>query len=386
MARARRLGLFVSEFPTERGSVWTVRFTANQIFTLIAYDRLLAAGERFLGTRDPEAVRMRLQRGELGARQLHLITTIATSVLAEQLARDYGIELHLTGVGFKNLGWLAYTLDRAGGGRDRANVILALMEESGGAQVGPFVAWNDRGDTIHRDKDTCSLALALFCAAAREFLAGRSLLDLYETMAGQLGGLAYFERIDAYLPSQPVAEDPERTAEADAAKQRVLQRLAALQEPANEGQLLALFGYDRRAVEPLPSREATHVTLLVAAGDRLEPEAIHPRVTAYRLPDGGRLEWYAGGPKLEDGMRIDVRDARGELRHWCLVRASGTEALLRIYLEVVEPVDTPRPERLIQRFAPLLRYLHLDEYARQPGGPSYLDEFAASVRAKYPTG
>jgi len=59
VARARRLGLFVSEFPTERGSVWTVRFTANQIFTLIAYDRLLAAGERFLGTRDPEAVRMR---------------------------------------------------------------------------------------------------------------------------------------------------------------------------------------------------------------------------------------------------------------------------------------------------------------------------------------
>ncbi|MBI3912107.1 MAG: hypothetical protein HY320_14400, partial [Armatimonadetes bacterium] len=377
VARARELGLFVTEFPADHGSVWALRFTANQAFTLIAYDRLLSAAERFLGVREPKEVRRRLLRGDLAPRQLHLITSIATSVIAGQLARRYGVRFHLTAVGFKNLGWLAREIDA----RRAGDVILCLMEESGGAQIGPFQPWNERGDTIHRDKDTCALALALFCVAGREHCQGRSLLDLYEEMASQLGGLAYFERIDAYLPNQPVAEDPARVAEAEAAKQRVLARLSALREEENQGRLLELFGYSLGDAERLPTTCHEGVTLLARQADGWHPE--HPQVTAYRFPDGSRLEWFAGGAKPEDGMRIDVLGADGNPRHWCVVRASGTEALLRVYLEIVEPIDAPRPQRLVEVLTPLLRYLHLDEYALQTGGPSYLEAFEAAVRDKY---
>jgi len=366
VARARRFGLFVSGF---EGGIHAVRFTPNQIFTLIAYDRLVTAtGGSSAGIRAAMAA---------GGRQYHLLTTIASSVLAEQLARTFGLQFHLTAVGFKNLGKLAWQID----GRKSGDVILALMEESGGAQVGPFAPWDEAGDTIHRDKDTCALALALFNLAARLKAEGRGVLDFYLEMAEQFGSLAYFERLDAYLPSREVAEDPQRGEEANQVKAEMLQRLVALTEPESSDTLLRLLGYDPSEAQAEPSGELEEISLLVKTEG--EWRTIHPVASRFRIASGERVELYRAGPFPHDGMRITVYDAAGAIRHWCLVRASGTEAVVRAYMEVVEPFDRPDPLRLVTQFEPLLRHLGLDQYRIDEKSADYVAQFRETVQAKY---
>jgi phosphomannomutase len=368
-ARAKKFGLFVSAF---EGGVHAVRFTPNQIFTLIAYDRLLTAA----GCR-PRELRKAVASGEFAGHKHHVITTIATSVLAEQLARTYNLSFHLTAVGFKNLGKEALLLDR----EDRGNVILALLEESGGAQIGPFDAWNDAGDTIHRDKDTCALALALFNLAARLRAQDRSVLDFYLKMAEQFGSLAYFERLDAYLPDRAAAEDPARADEANAVKQAILEKLVALDARPHPETLLRLLGYEPAKMECEPEADVAEISLLVKTEG--EWKTIHPRARRYKAQNGERVEFYRAGPFPHDGMRINVYDAAGRIRHWSLIRASGTEALLRVYMEIVEPLDRPDPSRLYTQFRPLLEYLGLNQYRIEAGKPDYAADFKAVVDGKY---
>lgn len=370
--RARKFGLFVSGF---EGGVYAVRFTPNQIFTLIAYDRLLSAARL-----TPGELREAARKGEFPGERYHLLTTIASSVLAEQLARTYGLSFHLTAVGFKNLGKLAWQIDRL----NQGDVIIALMEESGGAQIGPFKPWNAAGDTIHRDKDTCALALALFNLAARMKAEGRGVLDFYLEMAEQFGSLAYFERLDAYLPNREMAEQPEHAEAANQVKAEILDRLVALEAPENHAQLLSLLGYDPAAATREPTTELNAISLLV----KLEGtwQTIHPLAHRYRTSGGEVVEFFRAGPFAHDGMQIRVYAASGTVRHWCLVRASGTEAVLRAYMEVVEPLDNPNPMRLADQFEPLLRHLGLDRYAIDASHPDYVSEFRATVAGKYAHG
>jgi len=369
VARARRFGLFVSGF---EGGVYAVRFTPNQIFTLIAYDRLLSA------TRStPGGLREAANSGALDGSRYHLLTTIASSVLAEQMAKTYGLQFHLTAVGFKNLGKLARQIDGQGTG----DVILALMEESGGAQIGPFRPWNETGDTIHRDKDTCALALALFNLAARLKLQGRTILDFYLEMAEQFGSLAYFERLDAYLPDRATAEDPQRGDEANRVKAEMLERLVWLHDPANHGTLLSLLGYDPAGATREPDAELSEISLLVKTEG--EWRTIHPTAARYTLPNRERVEFYRAGPFPHDGMRINVYDPAGRIRCWTLVRASGTEALLRVYMEILEPLDDPNALRLADQFEPLLAHLGLNRYSIAAGQLDYAAEFRSTVQAKY---
>lgn len=368
-AKAKKFGLFVSAF---EGGVHAVRFTPNQVFTLIAYDRLLIAAGG-----SPQRLREAVDSGSFNGAKHHVITTIATSVLAEQLARTYDLAIHLTAVGFKNLGKTALQIDR----KRTGDVILALLEESGGAQIGPFRPWNDAGDTIHRDKDTCALALALFNLAARLKAEGRGILDFYLEMAEQFGSLAYFERLDAYLPDRAAAEDPHRAAEANAVKAAMLDRLVALDARPHPEKLLQLLGYEPAALECEPETDVTEISLLVKAEG--EWKTIHPRARRYRAQNGEGVEFYRAGPFPHDGMRINVYDADGRIRHWTLIRASGTEALLRVYMEIVEPLDQPDPLRLYTQFRPLLEYLGLHEYAIEPGKPDYAADFKTVVESKY---
>ncbi len=376
---ARRFGLYVSEFPAGEGRdpVSAVRFTPNQIFTLIAYDRLLSVSGR-----DPAELLEAQRAGRFDGSGIHLLTSIASSVLAELLARTYGLQFHLTAVGFKNLGKLAREIDARGTGE----VILSLLEESGGAQIGPFRPWNDAGDTIHRDKDTCALALALFNLAARLARDGRTILDFYVEMARQFGCLVYFERLDCYLPDRATAESPARAAEANAVKAEVLGRLMSLSEPAGHPTLVHLFGLDPATARRLPDGELPEISLLVK--EEGVWRTVHPVATRYESADGERLEFYRAGPAPHDGMRINVYDPSGRIREWTLVRASGTEAVLRVYMEIVEPFgdDAPRaqePLRLFTRFAPLLRHLGLDTYRERENAPDYVTGYQNTVAQKY---
>jgi phosphomannomutase len=258
-------------------------------------------------------------------------------------------------------------------------VILALMEESGGAQIGPFHPWNPQGDTIHRDKDTCALAVALFNLGARMAASSQSVLDFYLEMAEQLGGLAYFERLDAYLPDKAVAENPGRAEEANAVKTDVLTRLVGLS--SDHHALLSLLGYQPELTNRLPDTELASISLLVKRDGVWQD--LHP--TAHRYQCGSdTVEFYRAGVADHDGMRINVRDASGAIRHWCLVRASGTEAVLRVYMEIVEPKQGPQPARLADTFEPLLCYLGLDRYRLDASSPDYVSAFRATVSLKYP--
>ena len=98
---------------------------------------------------------------------------------------------------------------------------------------------------------------------------------------------------------------------------------------------------------------------------------------------GERVEVYRPGPYPHDGLRVNVYGATGDIRHWCLVRASGTEAVLRAYMEIVEPLDRPDPTRLVRQWTPLLRYLGLDRYRIKAGAPDYVEAFANTLRVKY---
>lgn len=367
--RARKFGLFVSGF---EGGVYAVRFTPNQIFTLIAYSRLLGAAGL-----TPAELKTAVEKGEFDGTRYHLLTTIASSVLAEQLARTYGLAFHLTAVGFKNLGKLAWQIDRM----QKGDVTIALMEESGGAQIGPFRPWNEAGDTIHRDKDTCALALALFNLAAKMRLQGKSVLDFYLEMAEQFGSLAYFERLDAYLPSKEMAEKPEHAEAANQVKAEMLDRLVALNDAENHATLLSLIGEDPATAEREPVQELQAISLLVKLDGVWQ--TIHPQANRYRLAEGGTLEFFRAGPYPHDGMAIRVYDAAGAVKHWCLVRASGTEAVLRAYMEIVEPLDNPNPMRLADQFEPLLRHLGLDRYSIDASRPDYVTEYRATVAGKY---
>ncbi len=378
VAEARRYGLFVSTFDQPDGQpVNVVRFTPNQVFTLIAFDRLLAAAGAELDTLDDALASKRAAGADF-----HILTSIASSVLAELVARRYDLKLHQTAVGFKNLGKRALEIDRSGSG----NVVLALMEESGGAQIGPFEPWNEHGDTIHRDKDTCALALALFGLAARLGAAGggRSVLDFYVDMARQLGGLAYFERLDAYLPDRATAEKAALADLAEAAKSEVLDRLHTLL--GDHDSLIAAVAEGDEAAVRLPDRPLEEIHLLVKRDGVWV--TVHPTATRYQKGDRV-IEFYPAGMQRHDGARINVYRVDGDaerVTHWCLVRASGTEALLRVYMEIVEPVTQPRPGRLFTQFEPLLRALGLDQYREKVDGPDYVTAFATTIASKYVDG
>jgi len=377
VAEARRMGLFVSEFRGASGAVWALRFTPNQVFSLLAHDRLLSALQSRLGVDDPEELQRRAASGESRPEQLHLISTIATTQLAQRLAAGYSSEFHATAVGFKYLGLLARNLDREQAG----DLPLILMEESGGAQIGPFAAWNERGDTIHRDKDTCALAMALFCLAARRHRQGRSLLDSYQDLIRVTGILPYSERLDIFLPDRPTAEDPQQAAAAEQIKLDILERLMALASPAGEPQLCQLLGFAPQASIADAPAPLEQVSLLLPAEDGWALQSPTPRQAL--AADGSRLQWFRAGAQPHDGLAITHYDPAGQVNWWCLIRASGTEPILRVYLEILEDPQAARPGRLGDLFAPLLRHLGLHRYRLEPGAPDYLTAFAAHVRSRY---
>ena len=95
----------------------------------------------------------------------------------------------------------------------------------------------------------------------------------------------------------------------------------------------------------------------------------------------GRLVEAAGG-----GPLVKIVDNAGKLIGSTLVRPSGTESLVRHYMEKVEPFDDPRPRSLAALFRPFMFYLGLDKYHfTEPDGSlvPYPDHFAQMVSDNY---
>ncbi len=387
--RAKRYGLFVSQMKFGGQVVNIVRFTPNQIFTLISYERVLQAYERKLGTRDFAAIQRAIAEGK--APELYLLTSIPTSLIAKQMIETFGGKAILTTVGFKNLGYEAQELEK----KNPNAIVISLMEESGGANIGPFTR-DSRDVGIHRDKDTIVLALALFSSASRLRSENKNMLDLYIDMAEKLGGLFYYERLDAYLPNQAVAEslNPEDQRNADAIKQEFIGRYRAidnikepgafqgnLDNPKNVATLTALLGKNSQDIVKVEEAPVPNTVLLVGEGG--DWQYVQPIAKRFTFKDREVIEVFHTGREDQEGPGIAIYNPEGKLKARVLLRSSGTESLIRIYLEIFEPQANPHPENLYLYFRPILEYLGLQNYSLKPGGTNYLKEFVDTINTKY---
>ncbi|MDD3906312.1 MAG: hypothetical protein PHS46_07300 [Candidatus Omnitrophica bacterium] len=388
--RAKRCGLFVSQMRFAGNTVNIVRFTPNQIFTLIAYERVLQAYERKIGTRGFDAIQKAIAEGR--APELYLLTSIPSSLIAKQMMEKFGGKVILTTVGYKNLGYEAERIER----ENPNAIVVALTEESGGGQIAPFMR-DTRGRGVHKDKDTIVLALALFSQASRLYNDGnKNLLDLYSDMAEKLGGLFYYERIDAYLPNQQMAEslslEDQQTAEgikADFVRHyRAIDHVTEpgavksnLDDPKNISTLASLFGKSAKNIVSVQEVPVVNTILLVGEGDNWQH--IQPVAKRFVFEDGEVIEVFHTGRNDQEGPSIAIYNPDGTLKARTLLRASGTESLIRIYLEIFEPQANPNPGNLVTYFRPLLEYLGLQNYSLKSGGENYLSEYASSVSKKY---
>ena len=396
VARAKKYGLFVSQMKFGGKVVNIVRFTPNQIFTMIAYDKALEAYQEAIGTRDLAAID---KAHEDKIPNLYLLTSIPSSLIAKAMIERLRGTAVLTTVGFKNLGDQARQLDSKRNVKDAT--IVALMEESGGANVGPVRAADkrdSRGTSIHRDKDTISLALSLYGSAARLSLEGKNLLDEYIEMAQNLGGLFYYDRLDAYLPDQESAEnlDPVEAQKADAVKQEIIKRFRAIDhviEPGkavsnlddgnNMATLIGLFGKSPSDIKDTAEFTVPNTVLLVENDKTHEWEYISPKAKRIEFKDGESIEVFHTGRSDQEGPSITLYGRDGKMKARTLIRPSGTESLIRVYMEIFEPQNNPEPEHIYRYFIPLLRYLGLDQYSLKQGGPNYVDDYVASIDKKY---
>ena len=393
VARAKRYGLFVSNMKFAGQVVNIVRFTPNQVFTLISYERVLEAYRKKLGRPDltindiDEAIRAGT------APELILLTSIPSSMIAKAMIERFGGKVILTTVGFKNLGYQAQKLDQ----ENPNAIIVALMEESGGAVIGPLGERDARGSSIHRDKDTIALAFGLFTAASRLF-PEENLLDLYVEMGENLKGLFYYERLDAYLPNQTDAEssDPAIVAQADAIKRDMIakfrfidyvketgQARRNLENVENAKKLCEIFGKKYEDIEKTENDVEVPNTDLLVEKPNGEWEHIAPRAIRFTFKDGEVIEAFHTGRDDQEGPSITIYGRDGKMRARTLIRPSGTESLLRVYMEIFEPQDNPRPENLYNVFTPLLNYLGLNGYSLTPGGKDYVAEYINGVNVKY---
>jgi len=359
IAKAKRFGLVVKQI----GGVNIVCFTPNQIFTLIAYERVLEFFEKELGTRDIETVKAKVKAGEFDPKRLHLLTTIPTSKIAQTMIESVGGIAHLLAVGFKNLGREAYELER----EIIEAVIVILMEESGGGQIGLLGERDERNSGIHKDKDTAILALALYITAARLFLDGnKNLVDLYIDMAQNLGGLFYYERVDVELSDNQAGSER---------KTFIVNQAEALENPGNRNTLFTLF--DKKLCTDQKEVVIPNTKLMVKdnAG---RWEIIEPKGIRYEFADGEAIQVFHAG----EGPMITLYDANERLKGWVLIRPSGTENTVRVYLEVFEDFQFPHPENLYRYFEKLMIYLGLNQPPKE-GVPDYITNLKTLVDKKY---
>ncbi|MFH0941073.1 MAG: (d)CMP kinase, partial [Candidatus Omnitrophota bacterium] len=345
IAKAKKFGLVVKE---EKG-VSIVCFTPNQIFTLIGYERMLQ-------------VKNRIAQGALNPEDLHLMTSIPSSKIAKAMIESVGGTPHLLAVGFKNLGQEAFKTEA----NERA-VILILMEESGGGQIGLVGERDSRGSGIHKDKDTCVLALALYALTSKLFLnARKNLVDFYIKMAENLGGLFYYERVDVELSDDKAGEER---------KEFIKGRAEGLEDIANKGLLAGLFDKENIIEE---KEIAIPHTLLLQKDSKGLWATVQPRGMSYGFEDGEVLEIFHAG----EGPMISLYDKKGILKGWALIRPSGTENTVRVYLEVFEDFREPRPEHLYSYFEKLMVYLGLDNPPKA-GELDYITKLKKTATDKY---
>jgi phosphomannomutase len=294
--RATELGLEVEEFPGQEQCV--VYFTPNQLFFMLTAYRIGALKSAGLFDRY----------------DWYVARSIATSRALDELAARDRIPVAVVRVGFKYLGTFAAwvesrtdvnepfvtpTDDTVFIGRNARALIMC--EESGGATFGGVDLLanksHSRGLMALREKDGMQFGLITLSLAAALHGTSTSFADFYcKLIVENEIRHKYFRRKDQVLFDESlIGLEREKAKDAGMAQlHRTVQFFRDLAERANSGTPLVTIGSELNS--------------------RLRDECTP-------LPPLERLSF------IGDGTLLDFQG------YWCLIRASGTDAVLRYYVE-----------------------------------------------------
>lgn len=101
------------------------------------------------------------------------VTTLVSTPMADEIARDYGVKLYKVLTGFKYIGDIINRLERDGG----ADRFIFAFEESIGYLIGPYV----------REKDAVGASMLICEMAARYKRQGMTLADAYAALEARYG-------------------------------------------------------------------------------------------------------------------------------------------------------------------------------------------------------
>jgi phosphomannomutase len=280
-----------------------VYFTPNQLYLLLAEFRI-------------EAMR---EAGRLNDNDWFVGLSYPTTKMLEELAQAEGLKCVRVPVGFKYIGNLCAEIEPQLGGdvvfemtngrrvplgkRPRA---LILCEESGGGTLGGGELLKSRSGEhamlALREKDGMQLGLLSMCLGAKLFMAGRSFAEHFCDIVAAKGiKFIHYNRADVRLYDESLTGPALRAAKDDGVKKRdrVMDFFGGLADQHKAGKL-SLEEVRRAIVAKAPKH-----------ADRF------PALTqAYRL-----------GNDLLHGMLFEADNLR------LIVRASGTDALMRYYVE-----------------------------------------------------
>jgi len=256
------------------------------------------------------------EAGELDRFGWIVATTFPTSLsIGEMAAREGGLKTFRVPVGFKHFAALVRDLEGqiAAGKKDCAATdvtgvttsfgprprLLMMAEESGGAAMGPAEPVSSRGGArtslAPKEKDGMQIGVMALCLAARLHRGGESFAGYYLDLLEKCGtSYRFYERRDVTLFDESLqgdAREEARTA-GNRRKEATVAWFAALEDLSPEDAA-------RRLSDALP------------AGVELPPL---------------RRVFHAG-----DGTYLEFEG------QWFELRASGTDAVLRYYMEGREP-------------------------------------------------
>ena len=341
---ARKLGLFVSIMTEEASGkeVALLRFTANQLYSMMGFARALdyiIARNKDINNYD-QAIQA-VVGGKVSLKNAYFITTIASTRLMAAVAKFFEAASILTAVGFKFMG----------------------------RQVGEMEDKNTR--LCGHDKDTTVIAAMLYCIDARLVNEGSNILEFYEKMAQNLGGLYYYDRQDIEL---------ETSAEKTAIANRALEL-----EQASMAQTVAKFFDKTIQGEVEKNVEIDGVTLMDKVKNEEGQEVFKnftPTGYRMRFTDGTYMEVFHGGAKGKDGPAFTMYDSAGNLIFWKLLRVSGTEDALRFYAEISENPESPRPEHLLTFYKKMGDYLQYPARDMRERAERALNKYATETEAR----
>jgi phosphoglucosamine mutase len=244
----------------------------------------------------------------------------------------------LTAEALRDLGCTVHTLDAVPDGRFPARPSEPTAESC--ADLGATVAATDADVGIAHDGDADRM---MAVTADGEFLAGDVLLGIFATEAASEGDL-----VSAPVNTSLAVRDALAEVGAKLAYTRVgdgfVARHALENSAAFGGEMSGAWIWPEDAPCPDGPRAACRLARLVAEGEPLaELAAAVPeyptRRESYRVEDkrdviqrvGQRLQDAEGDVDDRDGIRVDTDEG------WYLIRASGTQPLVRLTAEARSP-------------------------------------------------